>query len=507
MKVDRLICLGVVALTGFRWMLADSLELTGEEAVFWEESKRLGPYFFDHGPLAPCLIRVGTWMLGDTLLGLRLWNPLLILLATWLVYLVARSVYHQVVARWSVVVFQLCPLVNLAGVFMIDVALALAFSLLGFWCLWRGLHRVHRWHGAWWIGGLALGLAITLSQALATLLMGAALSLLLISRWRDQWRRPGIWILFVVSGSVVAISYWACGHGALALREPFSVRGFYPLDFFSGLARCGFWTGPLFIVGLVWVGRRWRRMMASHGPSFLAILGVAPLLGGVVWSGLFAGWSYLWWVGMAPCLIVLVGQWMQEDLELGWKSRWRRWALLTTGGLSVLGMHTENLGTLGIPWPRAAATPRVVGGWAETAEAVGAVLLSGATREPDGLFAIAETPSMAALLDFYLARETPVSRPSASFPRVHVVESAGWESPYDLWSHYSHATPGTDGPSPFLGRTGLYVSRQPEEDLPPNLVEAFKSVEPAAVLEIKRRGRVLHRWYLYHVYEYRGLPF
>ncbi|MGY8687389.1 MAG: hypothetical protein ACKVHP_06595, partial [Verrucomicrobiales bacterium] len=91
MNIDRLILWGVGLLTLCRYALAMSLELTEEEALMWMESKHLTTFFFDNGPLAPLLIRLGTLSFGETLLGIRCWNPLLMLLASWLVYLLARS--------------------------------------------------------------------------------------------------------------------------------------------------------------------------------------------------------------------------------------------------------------------------------------------------------------------------------------------------------------------------------------------------------------------------------
>lgn len=506
MNVDRLVLSGVLLLTLCRWVLAASLELTGEEAVYWMESKRLAPFFLEEGPLVAGLIRAGTWALGDTVLGIRAFNPLLILLATWILYLLARSVYHQVAARWSVLVFQLCPVVNVAGVLMMDVALAIFLALAGFWCLWCGLHRANRWHGFWWAGGLILGLAMTLSLALSSLLLGIGAALALTSRWRAQWGRPGIWIMLLVASLTTAAFYAASGHGDSAFRQHFHGFGFHPEQLAAAILSWSFWTGPLLILGIVWSLGSLRGLRFSHGARLLAIMGWVSLGTAFLWSCLVEPWNFMFWAGTVPCLVVLLGQWMQADIDLIVKSRWRHWALLTTGGLAVIGVNTENLRILGLPWPRAASTPRLEQGWVETARAIEAALLTGGMRQPDGLFVIAEDHQTAALLDFYLTPEALLYRPHPAYSRVHVIESAGRESVYDLWPNYSHALPGSKEPSPFRGMTGLYVTRQTVENVPSNIVHAFKSLEPAAVLEIKRENRLLHRWHIYHVYQYRGLP-
>ena len=113
------------------------------------------------------------------------------------------------------------------------------------------------------------------------------------------------------------------------------------------------------------------------------------------------------------------------------------------------------------------------------------------------------------MLEFYLPEEAPVYRASEASPRVHLVESAGWESVYDLWPNYSHAQSGTVQGSPFAGYSALYLAKgkgEPIDTLPGNFINAFRALDFAAVLEVKRRRRELQGWTLYHAYQYRGLP-
>ena len=510
MNVDRLILWGIGILTVCRWWLGASMELTGEEALYWMESQRLDWFFMDHGPLGAALIRLSTAVFGDTLLGVRYWNPLFILLATCLLYLLVKSVFHQVVARWSVVVFQLCPIVNVAGVSAIDLALALFLWLAGVWGLWCGLHRVHRWHGAWWGAGVAFGCLGTLSLPIGVAsLVGVSAGLLVLPRWESQWRRPGIWILIGLGLLLPSALMVVSGHGSLSLRFLFQSVGLHPLVAAGGVLAWAWWIGPLLAVGMVWAGCRWRMWGREHGVALLAVMGVAVLVLGAVWEALSGSRSLLWLVGAVPCLAVLVSVWLRTDLPLDVKGRWRLWALVSTGGLAVLGVNTANLRTLGFPWPRFADTPRLTEGWTETVDSVEAMLVSGLAQQPQGLFLVAESAESAALLEFYLPEEAPVYRPSEVFPRVHLVESTGWESVYDLWPNYSHAQPGKTDGSPFADYSALYLRQgkgEPIDTLPGNFINAFRALDFAAVLEVKRRRRELQAWTLYHAYQYRGLP-
>ncbi|NCF84552.1 MAG: hypothetical protein GWQ08_03340 [Verrucomicrobiaceae bacterium] len=510
MNVDRLILCGIGILTVCRWFLGTSIELTGEEALLWMESQRLDWFFTDHGPLEPMLIRLSTIVLGDTLLGVRCWNPLLILLATWLLYLLARSVFHQVVARWSVVVFQLCPIVNVAGVSAIDLALALFLWLAGIWGLWCGLHRVHRWHWAWWGAGLAFGCLGTLSLPVAVAsLLSVSVSLLVLQRWESQWWRPGIWILIVLGLLVPFAFMMASGHGLLSLRFFTKSIGLHAVVAAGDVLAWAWWSGPVLAAGMVWALLRWRLWKREHGTALLFIAGGGVLLLGAVWGLLSGSSSLIWLVGAMPCFAALVSVWLSADLSLDMKGRWRLWALASPGGLALLGVNTANVRTLGWAWPRFLDTPRLAEGWTQTAQSIEAMLVAGLDQHPQGLFLVAESPASAALLEFYLPEEAPVYRVSEASPRVHLVESAGWESVYDLWPNYSHAQSGTVQGSPFAGYSALYLAKgkgEPIDTLPGNFINAFRALDFAAVLEVKRRRRELQGWTLYHAYQYRGLP-
>ena len=510
MNVDRLILWGIAILTLCRLFLGASMELTGEEALFWMESQRLGWFFIDHGPLEPGLIRLSTTMLGDTLLGIRCWNPLLILLATWLLYLLARSVFHQVVARWAVVVFQLCPIVNVAAVSAIDLALASFLWLAGIWGLWCGLHRVNRWHGAWWGAGMALGCLATVSLPIGVAsLVAVSSGVLVLQRWESQWCRPGIWILIGLGLLVPTAFMMASGHGLLSLRFLVQSIGLHPVAAASDILTWAWWIGPIVAGGIVWSVLRWRRWGREHGVALLSIIGGSLLVLGVGWVFLSGSRSFVWIIGVLPCLAVLVSVWLGANLPLDLKGRWRWWALVSTGGLAVIGVNTANLKTMGSPWPSFLQTPRLAEGWTQTARSIEAVLVSGISQQPEGLFLVAESPESAALLEFHLPEEAPVYQPSEVYPRVHLVESAGWESVYDLWPNYSYAQPGTGGASPFADYSALYISSgkgEPIDTLPGNFTNAFRALDFAAVLEVKSRTRVLQAWTLYHAYQYRGLP-
>ena len=65
----------LVALTGLRLVLAAILPLSPDEAYYWVWSRNLQPGYLDHPPMVAIFIWLGTALLGDSALGVRLLGP------------------------------------------------------------------------------------------------------------------------------------------------------------------------------------------------------------------------------------------------------------------------------------------------------------------------------------------------------------------------------------------------------------------------------------------------
>lgn len=79
------ILFGILALvTLWRLWIASATGLGDAEAYYWTWSRELALGYLDHGPLVALLIRLGTALLGDTPLGVRLPFVLLSALTLWL---------------------------------------------------------------------------------------------------------------------------------------------------------------------------------------------------------------------------------------------------------------------------------------------------------------------------------------------------------------------------------------------------------------------------------------
>ena len=78
--------LSVAVLLLLRLAMAALLPLSADEAYYWLWSRHLAAGYYDHPPAIAFVIRFGTWLLGDTELGVRLGGVLLSIWASWCVW-------------------------------------------------------------------------------------------------------------------------------------------------------------------------------------------------------------------------------------------------------------------------------------------------------------------------------------------------------------------------------------------------------------------------------------
>ncbi|MBB6183619.1 glycosyltransferase family 39 protein [Oleiagrimonas soli] len=168
-----------------------------DEAFYWQESRHLAWGYSDLPPLTAWLIRAGETLAGHGLLGMR-W-PFLLLGATlpWMVVLLARRLFDARIGWQAGLWCLVLPLAGSMGVLALpDVPLTAAI-LLACLALQAALSR-DRWRD-WLLLGAALALAwMTHYRAAMAMLAGLAF-MLITSRGRAQWRRPGLWLALGVA--------------------------------------------------------------------------------------------------------------------------------------------------------------------------------------------------------------------------------------------------------------------------------------------------------------------
>ncbi|WP_418610288.1 ArnT family glycosyltransferase [Gluconobacter cerinus] len=212
----------LVALTVTRLGLAACLPLTPDEAYYWVWSRHLQGGYFDHPFMVALWIRIGTWLAGDTPLGVRLLGPLSVLPGSWALYHAARLLLPS--RPWPVSGFQAVLLLNatlmlgLGSATMTPDTPLVFFVSVSLFALGKAVSSSGSRTTGWWLlTGVLLGLAF--DSKYTAVLIGLALggAVLTTPRLRKQ---AGPWLaipLLIITTTPVLL--WNASHHWVSLLK------------------------------------------------------------------------------------------------------------------------------------------------------------------------------------------------------------------------------------------------------------------------------------------------
>ncbi|MCC6783862.1 MAG: glycosyltransferase family 39 protein [Planctomycetes bacterium] len=181
--------------------LALVVPIFAQEAYYWTYAQHLDLSYFDHPPMVAWLIWVGTAILGDGALGVRLGTVLCGLGASWAsVALLRRFGGDGPAVRIWLIASLAVPMLTITRFFATPDA-PLMFGWMGaMYAVWRARETgALRW---WLLGGALAGFGLLAKYAAAFLAVGGVLVMLVDERLRRQWFKPGPW-LGVVTAAIV----------------------------------------------------------------------------------------------------------------------------------------------------------------------------------------------------------------------------------------------------------------------------------------------------------------
>jgi dolichol-phosphate mannosyltransferase len=398
--------LALVLLTGIKLWCAVQMELLPEEAYYWTYLQHPALSYFDHPPMVAWLIGAGTWLVGNSELGVRLGSILLGLASCGMVFWLTRLWFGRRAAWWAVLLFSIIPLYFGTGLLAFPDGPLIFFWLFTLVALSEVF--VNNRPGFWCLAGLGLGGAL-LSKYTAILLVP---SLLLFFAFAPEHRRL-----------LRRLNPWLAGSVALAVFSPVIIwnatHDWASFIFQSTRAAGqkaavlhnvgGFWLVQILIItpllcillanaGVQGIRRGWRQRLAAW--NFAAAFAV-PLFLVFVLAG-FKTWIHINWT--APAFLSLVPAAAMIFSEATMRSRRWRVAGWIGGGLSVAVLGVA-LSSLVCGSPEMLAYSRA-GGWRELADEVERAEHALEIRERQEPFILgADKYNLSAELSFY-TRET-----------------------------------------------------------------------------------------------------
>ncbi|WP_082077220.1 glycosyltransferase family 39 protein [Bradyrhizobium sp. LTSPM299] len=175
-------------MTAMRLVYASVLDLRTDEAYYWTWSKESVLSFLDHPPMIAWFIRFGTAIFGDTNLGVRFSGIVGMLVTQLLLADIVRRVTRNNVR--AVILALLLPEAALYyGLLMAKVAPDTALIPFAVAMLWSLVLTAQSNDGRWWLAaGLFAGLSL-LSKFTGIMLAPAVLAFALVPDWRWRWLR------------------------------------------------------------------------------------------------------------------------------------------------------------------------------------------------------------------------------------------------------------------------------------------------------------------------------
>ena len=503
---QRLLLRSLAVLTVLRWVMAGLHELTPREAQLLEAMRHPSLVGIDGGHLPAWCAGIGTVFFSDTALGVRFMAPLMVAAASWMLYRLARSLTGEKTAGWTVALFNLTPMVNLAAMQLRPETPGMFLVIAGLVAVWRGLRRASPWDWHWPLAGMLFGAGFLCWYGAVWGIAGTLLLLVGSRRWRGFLRRPGPWLMladFVIFlwplwdwNRANAWSGYYQWHDRL-FPPASSLRWLAPLEL------SGQWlaaVSPVIMGAMIWAlwkaAGDWRKADAAR---FITAFAVPPLAAALICS-VTAGARAAWLAPALPALcLALPWAWENHLCNLPLKNHLQWLCVLPALILTPLALDTDLLRHAGIPLTYERDRSRDWRGWSLTAKEAATVIQEALPQAPGGLFLLAEDERLASILNFHLPTALPVLRPSVRHPAVQIPASPVPESDYHFWPGYSSSSLNRNA---YEDRTALYFTTSPAADAPRRLRTSFRDIRPLTLYDTMQRGLPLRRLKVFVCYGY-----
>ena len=181
---DRRVVWGIVLLLLLRFVSAATINLSPQEAYYWNYSIHPDLSYLDHPPMVAWVIRAGTLLLGKSEIGVRFGGLWLVVVSTWLINALGRLWFSRRAGLWAALLFQVIPVYFIYGMIITPDVPLICFWLLTMYLVSIAVLKDRP--SAWYCAGAALGFAM-LSKYTALFLVPSALLFLIADRAHRKW--------------------------------------------------------------------------------------------------------------------------------------------------------------------------------------------------------------------------------------------------------------------------------------------------------------------------------
>ncbi|MCL5022038.1 MAG: glycosyltransferase family 39 protein [Nitrospirae bacterium] len=536
-----LLCLSLFRLY---YLAYGPLDLSGDEAHYWEWSRRLDLSYYSKGPMIAYLIALSTSLFGSNAFGVRFFAVVLMAASSLILYRLGKEMYGERVGAASAVLLQLIPLYSTFGVvFTIDSPFVF-FWILSLYLFWKavrrdGMHAAGRtseggsyhaplvtlrsslWY--WILAGTSVGLGLLTKYTMAFFFLGALCFLIASPPHRRLFRTAGPYAALLVSlvffspvivwnarNDWVTVRHTA-GQAHLADGLRISLQSF--AEFL--VSQLGVLTPVLcvLILAALWKVRNRPcgegrpggpsgRPDDSSSPSHGEGTGGGPEKAGSAAMPAGSCGRFLFWFA-APVIVFFAVKSIQGKVQPNWAmmgyltgliafsevfaARWERKGVFAKN-VVVIGVLLSLAVTVVAHYPlKFCLPPRLdpssrLRGWNELGRQVHAEYQR--MREKGNVFIFSDGYQTASEVAFYVE----------GHPVTYCVNLGRRMNEYDLWPGFQD----------LIHSNGIFVTIG-DGELDPRIREAFRSFEKRTIRVYDKSNRFLREYSIFMCYDFQGL--
>lgn len=468
------------------------LDLSPDEAYYWDWSRRLAFGYYSKPPMVAWIIALCTRLGSDSPFFVRLGATILSLGGGLALFYLGKAMFGARVGFWASLLANATPGYAVGSVIMtIDPPLMFFWGATT-WLLWLAVKR--RKGVYWYLAGVCLGFGL-LSKYTMVAIIPSFFIYLTLSPSARPWLRKKEPYLFVLIGLFILSPnlYWNYLHHWPAIKQPVELIDKKKLDSFTTFIwffgpQAGILSPLTFLLVLLglWVGGK--RGLRQREDRYLFLFWHAIVLLAFFIMLSFFSVCYVNWAApayFAAFILAAAAVW-EGDWSLKLKKRILMSALIVGIASCSLLFTMDQLQSaivkLGLDIPAEKFPTNRLKGWRVLGRVVGS-LLDEFGRE--NTFVISYKRDYVSEVAFY----------AKGNPKVYTLNLSGVpESQYDLWEGYEKR----------IGQNAFYITkigRQP----PALLLASFKTVKEIKRVEIYDRGELIHGYSIFFCRGFMGM--
>lgn len=224
--------LASLTLVRIYYILNGPLDLSPDEAHYWEWARRLDLSYYSKGPVIAYLIAAGTWLFGDTVWGVRFFAPLFSIGGSVILYALVLRTYAtgdeprasarlraRDLALGSALLLQILPMFAPFGVLLTIDSPFLFFWIAALACFWRAVEDGPTRYAPWLSLGVVIGIGLLTKYTMAFFIV-SGFFFLLFTQKRTLLMTPYPYVAVAASLFVFSpVVFWNMQHDWVTVRH------------------------------------------------------------------------------------------------------------------------------------------------------------------------------------------------------------------------------------------------------------------------------------------------